>query len=133
MKESVNIVIPMAGAGSRFMNAGYSKPKPFIDVHGKPMIDRVIENLYYPDAKYLLIASKDHVEKEKEIVREIEKSYNATFIIVDKIMEGAACTVLFAREHINNNTPLIMANSDQIIDINIGEFINNCLQKKIKI
>ena len=51
----INIVIPMAGAGSRFVKAGYKTPKPFIDVLGKPMIVRVLENLPYQDARYILI------------------------------------------------------------------------------
>ena len=49
----INIVIPMAGLGSRFVKKGYEKPKPFIDVNGKPMIVRVLENLSYPNAKYI--------------------------------------------------------------------------------
>ena len=60
----INIVIPMAGAGSRFSQAGYSKPKPFIDVAGKPMIVRVLENLGYPEARYILIARKEHMDAE---------------------------------------------------------------------
>ena len=75
--SKINIVIPMAGLGSRFANVGYEKPKPFIDVDGKPMIVRVLDNLSYPDANYILIARKEHLEKEKELVIQIEKEYNA--------------------------------------------------------
>ncbi|EAL5963941.1 lipopolysaccharide biosynthesis protein, partial [Campylobacter jejuni] len=57
----MNIVIPMAGLGSRFAKAGFDKPKPFIDVLGKPMIVRVLENLKYKDARYILIARKEHL------------------------------------------------------------------------
>ena len=56
----VSVVIPMAGEGSRFSVAGYDKPKPFIDILGKPMISRVIENLYHKDAKYILVARREH-------------------------------------------------------------------------
>ena len=45
MKQKFNIVVPMAGRGSRFTKQGYTDSKPFIDVNGKPMIQRVIENL----------------------------------------------------------------------------------------
>ena len=45
MKQHFNIVVPMAGRGSRFTEQGYTDSKPFIDVNGKPMIQRVIENL----------------------------------------------------------------------------------------
>jgi NDP-sugar pyrophosphorylase family protein len=121
----MNIVIPMAGLGSRFSQAGYKKPKPFIDVNGKPMIVRVLENLKINNAKYFLIARKEHIEKEIDLVNEIENKFNATFIPIDKLTEGTACTVLYARKFINNSTPLLIANSDQIVDININDFVND--------
>jgi len=117
----------MAGQGSRFAKAGYEKPKPFIDVDGKPMIVRVLENLAYPDARYILIARKEHMEKEAELVAQIEKEFNAIFIPIDKLTEGTACTVLYARKYINNNEPLLIANSDQIVDMNIDD----CKQRKL--
>lgn len=127
----INIVIPMAGQGSRFAKAGYEKPKPFIDVNGKPMIVRVLENLAYPDARYILIARKEHMDKEKELVAEIEKEFNAIFIPIDKLTEGTACTVLYARKYINNNEPLLIANSDQIVDMNIADFIDDCINRNL--
>ena len=127
----INIVIPMAGQGSRFAKAGYKKPKPFIDVDGKPMIVRVLENLAYPDARYILIARKEHMEIESELVAQIEKEFNAIFIPIDKLTEGTACTVLYARKYINNNEPLLIANSDQIVDMNIGNFIDDCKDRHL--
>jgi UDP-N-acetylglucosamine diphosphorylase / glucose-1-phosphate thymidylyltransferase / UDP-N-acetylgalactosamine diphosphorylase / glucosamine-1-phosphate N-acetyltransferase / galactosamine-1-phosphate N-acetyltransferase len=127
----INIVIPMAGAGSRFAKAGYEKPKPFIDVDGKPMIVRVLENLFYSDARYILIARKEHIEKEAQLVAQIEKEFNAIFIPIDKLTEGTACTVLYARKYINNGEPLLIANSDQIVDMNIGDFIDDCNNRKL--
>ena len=127
----INIVIPMAGQGSRFLNAGYEKPKPFIDVAGKPMIARVLENLAHPDARYILIARKEHVEKEAQLVEQIEKEFNAIFIPIDKLTEGTACTVLYARKYINNNEGLLIANSDQIVDIVIADFINDCKTREL--
>jgi UDP-N-acetylglucosamine diphosphorylase / glucose-1-phosphate thymidylyltransferase / UDP-N-acetylgalactosamine diphosphorylase / glucosamine-1-phosphate N-acetyltransferase / galactosamine-1-phosphate N-acetyltransferase len=127
----INIVIPMAGTGSRFVKAGYVKPKPFIDVDGKPMIVRVLENLAYKDARYILIARKEHMDKEADLVNQIEKEFNAIFIPIDRLTEGTACTVLYARKYINNNEPLLIANSDQIVDLNIADFINDCSNKKL--
>lgn len=127
----INIVIPMAGQGSRFAKAGYEKPKPFIDVDGKPMIVRVLENLAYPDARYILIARKEHIEKEAELVAQIEKEFNAIFIHIDKLTEGTACTVLYARKYINNDEQLLIANSDQIVDMNIAEFIDDCKDRNL--
>lgn len=127
----INIVIPMAGAGSRFAKAGYEKPKPFIDVNGKPMIVRVLENLAYPSARYILVARKEHIDKEKELVKEIEEKYNAIFIPIDKLTEGTACTVLYARKYINNDEPLLIANSDQIVDMDVKDFIDDCKNRKL--
>jgi len=127
----INVVIPMAGAGSRFAKAGYEKPKPFIDVNGKPMIVRVLENLAYPDARYILIARKEHMDKEAALVEQIEKDFNAIFIPIDKLTEGTACTVLYARKYINNDEPLLIANSDQIVDMNIVDFIDDCKTREL--
>lgn len=127
----INIVIPMAGEGSRFVNAGYIKPKPFIDVAGKPMIVRVMENLKCIDARFILIARKAHLEREPETVESISKNYNAVFIGIDKLTEGTACTVLYARQNINNDSPLLIANSDQIVDCSVQSFVDDCCSRKL--
>ena len=127
----INIVIPMAGLGSRFSKAGYKKPKPFIDVNGIPMISRVLENLYVPGANYFLIANEIHISKEEKLVEEISNKYNATFIPINLLTEGTACTVLFARKFINNDMPLLIANSDQIVDFNINLYISDCKKRNL--
>lgn len=128
---SINIVIPMAGLGSRFAKAGYVKPKPFIDVAGKPMIVRVLENLSYPNAQYILIAREEHLHAEAELVQQITDHYQAKFIGIDDLTEGTACTVLFARPFINNDQPLLIANSDQIVDIKITDFIDDAKHRAL--
>jgi dTDP-glucose pyrophosphorylase len=127
----INIVIPMAGAGSRFANAGYKKPKPFIDVLGKPMICHVLDNLALPDAKFILLARKEHYEAEKDTIDEIQSKYNTEFVLIDKLTEGAACTVLHAHRLINNDAPLLIANSDQIVDMSIADYINDSDKRKL--
>jgi len=127
----INIVIPMAGLGSRFSEAGFLKSKPFIDVLGIPMIARVMENLKYQDAHYILIARKEVLNSEKEMVKELSEKYNVTFIEIDSLTEGTACTVLYARKEINNELPLLIANSDQLVDASIEDFINDCLKRKL--
>lgn len=127
----INIVIPMAGLGSRFVNAGYDKPKPFIDVKGVPMIVRVLENLKYPNARYIIIARKEHLVKETEIVKYLKKNYNIIFIDLEIFTEGTVCTILQARKYINNTSPLLIANSDQIVDIKISDFIDDGINRKL--
>jgi NDP-sugar pyrophosphorylase family protein len=127
----INIVIPMAGLGSRFTKAGFKKPKPFIDVGGKPMILRVLENLSYPDAHFILIAKREHMASEVDLINDIKKRFHATFIPIDRVTEGTACTVLYAHKLINNNEPLLIANSDQVVDLSLAVFIEDCLNRNL--
>jgi UDP-N-acetylglucosamine diphosphorylase / glucose-1-phosphate thymidylyltransferase / UDP-N-acetylgalactosamine diphosphorylase / glucosamine-1-phosphate N-acetyltransferase / galactosamine-1-phosphate N-acetyltransferase len=122
--SAVNVVIPMAGNGSRFAQVGYKNPKPFIDVLGKPMIAHVLDNLALPNATYTLIARSEHLAACPEVVEQLKQQYAIQFITVDQLTEGAACTILHAHRIINNETPLLLANSDQLIDFSVAEFIN---------
>ena len=121
----INIVVPMAGAGSRFAVAGYSKPKPFIDLLGRPMIYRVLENLEYPGARFYLVAREDHLRAEPDVVNDINERFNVTWIKVSGLTEGTACTVLHARKFIDTGVPLVIANSDQIVDGGISGLIED--------
>ena len=118
--KKMNVLIPMAGAGSRFANAGYTFPKPLIEVNGKPMIQVVVENLNI-DAHYIFLVQKEHYEKYnlKQLLNLIAPGCD--IIQVDGLTEGAACTTLLARDFINNNEPLLMANSDQFVEWNSNE------------
>lgn len=127
----INVLIPMAGQGSRFSKAGYKKPKPFIDVAGKPMIKRVLENLALPDARFVLIARQEHINAELELVKQLEYEYPIHFVSIDKLTEGTACTVLHARQYINNEDPLIIANSDQIVEFSFREYVLDCFERKL--
>lgn len=129
--SKINILIPAAGAGSRFAKEGYEKPKPFIDVLGKPMIMRVLDNLKVDNAHYIIILQKAYLENEKKLCKQISKDYNVSFVSVESLTEGTACSVLHARELIDNDVPLMIANSDQIIDININDYINDCKDRNL--
>jgi NDP-sugar pyrophosphorylase family protein len=124
----MNIVIPMAGLGSRFSVAGYVKPKPFIDVQGVPMIIRVLENIKTRNCKFILVANNLHLQNESEIIKRIKGEYSADVIGINGLTEGTACTILHARALINNESPLLIANSDQLVDIDINNFIDDCTQ-----
>ena len=111
----VNIVIPMAGNGSRFSAAGYKDPKPFIPVFGNPMISWVVKNLGIK-ANYTFIIRKefDEVYNATAYLKTIAE--NCNIVTIDKTTDGAACTVLLAKEYINNSNPIIIINSDQYIE-----------------
>lgn len=127
----LNIVLPMAGEGSRFVQAGFKKPKPFIDVDGEPMVTKVLKNLFFEGAHFYLIAKSEHLAAESPLVKRISNEFPVTFIPIERKTEGSACTVLYARKYINNNTPLLIANSDQIVDMNIKTFIDDSFTRKL--
>lgn len=111
----MNILVPMAGSGQRFVDAGYTEPKPFIDVLGKPMIQRVIENLGGPGAGEYIFVVRDykHMHRIRNMFvwpREAPK-----FVVLHEPTAGAAVTALHAQEFIRNNDPLLIANSDQLV------------------
>jgi len=120
--DRLNVLVPMAGAGSRFESAGYTFPKPLIDVNGKPMIQVVVENLNL-DANYIFVVQKKHREKYNldSLLNLI--SPNCKIVETDGITEGAACTSLLAKEYINNENPLFFANSDQFVEWDSNEFM----------
>ena len=113
--QKMNIIIPMAGHGSRFSQAGYTFPKPLIEVHGKPMIQVVIDNLKV-DAHFIFIVQKEHREKYNLDSMLSLLAPGCDIVDVDKVTEGAACTVLLGKEFINNDNPLVIANSDQFVE-----------------
>lgn len=120
--DKLNVLIPMAGAGSRFEKAGYTFPKPLIDVNGKPMIQVVVDNLNL-DANFIYIVQKSHRQKYNLDTLLNLITPNCSIIEVDGITEGAACTALMAKELINNDKPLFFANSDQYVEWNSSEFL----------
>ena len=120
--EKLNILIPMAGAGSRFQQAGYTFPKPLIEVNNKPMIQVVVENLNI-DANYIYVVQKSHREKYNLDTMLSLITPGCKIVEVDVLTEGAACTALLAKEYINNDNPLFFANSDQFVEWDSNEFM----------
>lgn len=122
----LNIVIPMAGRGSRFADAGYELPKPLIDVCGKPMIQVVTENIRPKcDHRFIYICQEEHLRKY-----DLEKALKGMapgceIITIDHVTEGAACTVLLASRFIDNDDEMMIANSDQFVDTDINEYLRH--------
>tara|TARA_X000000950_G_scaffold62510_1_gene76307 strand:+ start:1502 stop:2866 length:1365 start_codon:yes stop_codon:yes gene_type:complete len=128
--NKMNVLIPMAGAGKRFFDAGYIFPKPLIEVDNKPMIQWVIESLNL-NANYIFIIQKEHQKKYNisSVLRILKP--NCKIIELDHITEGAACTTLLAKKFINNSNPLIIANSDQYIKWNSSKALYNFNSKNL--
>ena len=126
----MNVLIPMAGAGSRFQAAGYTFPKPLIDVEGKPMIQVVIDNLNI-EATFIYVVQKEHRIKYNLDTLLNLITPNCKIVEVDGITEGAACTTLLAKEFIDNDEPLVMANSDQFVEWDSNEFMYKMIEQKV--
>ena len=118
--NKLNVLIPMAGAGSRFASAGFTFPKPLIEVNGKAMIQVVVENLNI-EANYIFIVQKEHYEKYhlKDMLDQIAPG--CQIVQTDGVTNGAACTTLLAKKLINTDDPLVIANSDQFVEWNSNE------------
>ena len=126
----MNVLIPMAGAGSRFQAAGYTFPKPLIDVEGKPMIQVVVDNLNI-EATYIYVVQKEHRVKYNLDTLLNLITPNCKIVEVDGLTEGAACTTLLAKEFIDNDEPLVMANSDQFVEWDSNEFMYKMIEQKV--
>lgn len=111
----MNILIPLAGNGKRFKDVGYDMPKPLIEVNGKTMIENVLGNLSLPGLYHFIIL-KDHEEKYsiKNFLKSVKN--DCRIIEIEDVTCGQACSCLLAKEFINNETSLLIANSDQIMD-----------------
>ena len=122
----MQVLIPMAGAGSRFVKAGYQYPKPLIDVNGAPMIQRVVENILPLGSvsMFVFLVRSEHLKDFPNLRSTLDIITNgrSTVIEVSKLTEGAACTTLLAEEYLNPNESLLIANSDQLVEYNPNNF-----------
>jgi dTDP-glucose pyrophosphorylase len=125
MSAPMNIVIPMAGAGSRFATAGYTDPKPLIRVHDTPMIKVVIDNLRPAsrDARFIFICQRNHVKSYGLREKFAAWAPGCEIVEIDGLTQGAACTVLSAAHLIDDERPLMIANSDQYVDCDIDDYL----------
>jgi len=125
-KKDITVVIPMAGMGKRFSEVGYKDPKPFIDVYGLPMIQRVVENLNL-EVQFVFLVQKEIINDYRVDLLLNTITKKPKIIEVNGITEGPACTALLAKDFIDKN-PLMIINCDQIIHDfnpdNIVDFLN---------
>lgn len=119
----MNILIPMAGLGSRFPN--HHLPKPLIDVNGMTMVEAAVKTLGV-EGKFIFIVRNSHI-KEFQIDKILSSICNCEIIQVEELTNGPACTALLAKEFINNDKPLIIANCDQIMKWDSQVFQSFCI------
>ena len=115
----LNIVMPMAGLGSRFRQAGFAAPKPLIDVQGRPMYAWATESLPLDQCTrliFILLASQPECP---ELQRDIEQRYarhRPIVLTVPELTAGQAVTVLRAKELIDSDESLLIHNADTAFD-----------------
>ncbi len=127
-----NVIIPMAGAGSRFLAEGFSLPKPFIDIGGRMMVERVLEGLHCPNAHYTLIIQRSFREHHAELLHRLEEQFHVAFVCVERLTQGACCTVLAAHRLINNDLPVVFADSDNIFAPGVfAHFVEESLARRV--
>jgi len=112
----MKIIIPMAGNGSRFAEQGYTDPKPFIDVNGKPMIQRVVESINLPQHEYIFVCKKEHMEKYD--MRAIFPDLKFDIVELPYTLKGAALSVYLAERIIKQDEDVLIVNSDQLFTYN---------------
>lgn len=113
MSSNPLVVVPMAGLGSRFAQRGWKTPKPFIDVKGKMMVERVLECLAIPDVEFVLIVRDEFLHHHPDKIEQLQQRFPVTIATVRAITAGAACTVLAAR-HAFRNRSIVVADSDTL-------------------
>ena len=128
----LNIVLPMAGRGSRFVEAGYTLPKPLIPIHGVPMIKVVMDNLTPKvEHRFIFVAQQEHIDQYDLMPKLKSYAKNVEVIGINGITEGQVCTALLAKKFFDNDEPLMNANSDQYIDIDINEYLETMRSRNL--
>jgi NDP-sugar pyrophosphorylase family protein len=121
----LNIVLPTAGRGSRFADAGYTIPKPLIPIHGVPMIKVVVDNLTPKcEHRFIFVCQKAHIDAYDLIPKLKSYARNVEVIGIDGITAGQVCTALLAKKFFDNDEPLMNANTDQYIDCDIDDYLD---------
>lgn len=119
----MNVVIPMAGRGSRFSEAGYTVQKPLIIVNGEPMIIKAIKSLNIDGNYFFVVRDDTGIDEVCDVIRTILP--NAKFIKINYVTEGPACSAMLFENEINSDDELVIANCDQIMWWNSELFLNN--------
>jgi dTDP-glucose pyrophosphorylase len=118
----MNIVIPMAGSGTRFKEEGFTLPKPLIEVNSKALIEHSVESLDI-SGRYIFV-TRDYGDYNSVLSQKLKKlKPDSVEIKIDNPTRGSAETCLAAKELINNDDELIITNCDQRLEWDAKKFI----------
>lgn len=124
----INILIPLAGKNQFFPEAEYPFPKPLIEFNSKTMIEHIIDNFstIQKEKQFIFIVNSEDCKKyHLDNVLNILTNHTCKIIKLDNETKGAACSAMMAVEYIDNDTPLIISNADQLFDICLDEVVNS--------
>ena len=128
VNSKINIIIPMAGKGQRFINAGYTTPKPLLKLGNTLVIKYIIDTMRITNCQFIFIVRQDHCDEYELDKKLLEIEPNAKILKINQMTEGAICTVLLAKEYFNDDTPVIIKDCDQIINWNPEHFLEFVLR-----
>jgi NDP-sugar pyrophosphorylase family protein len=117
----MQIIIPMAGSGARFIRAGYATPKPLIEVDGRPMIEHVVR-MFPGEHDFLFICARNHLE-ESPLRAVLENLVpGATIVAIEPHKSGPVYTALAASDSIKETEPVILNYCDAAALWNYADF-----------
>lgn len=117
----MQIIIPMAGLGTRFVRAGYQTIKPLIEVDGRPMIEHVVR-MFPGEHDFLFICARPHLEETP--LRAVLEALvpGATIVAIEPHKGGPVCTALAAQAYIKDDEPVILNYCDAAAPWDYGDF-----------
>ena len=124
----INILIPLAGSNQFFNKSEYPFPKPLIEINGKTMIELVINNFacIKREKQFIFIVNNNDCKKyHLDNVLNLLTEHKCKLIRIENETKGAACSAMMAVEYIDNDTPLIIANADQLLDENLDDIVSS--------
>ncbi|WP_320820882.1 glycosyltransferase family 2 protein [Thalassolituus sp.] len=124
----INLVVPMVGSSQFFDDATYKYPKPLLEINGKTMIELFIDNFrkIFQNINFIFVVNEEDCRKfHLDNILNILTENNCEVIKISNQTKGAACSVLMAIKSINNDLPLIISNSDQILDVDFSDVISS--------
>jgi capsule biosynthesis phosphatase len=117
--QKMNLVVAMAGAGSRFTRAGYHLPKPLIPAFGEPMYRHAVRSLplHHAETLVCLIRRDHHAAALRRDIEQTFAAYRPIVVEIDGLTRGQAETVLFARRHLAFHLPILVHNADSAFEM----------------
>lgn len=122
----LNILIPLGNVSKFFEGAAYPYPMPLIEISGAPMIQHVIENFskINEEKRFIFILrEEDCARYHLDSAIRLLAGESTIIIKVQRETKGAVCSALLAIDLIDNDSSLIIANGDQLFDVDINNYI----------